>query len=164
MKEREFVSSRRKAALFLLGSLVFVAIAVFLPGDSAEPERWRIWSGGFFGLCAAVFAWTFLRPPRLRLNTRGYTLSGGFLLSPKTVPWHEVEDFFIYRPAKGGEQIGLNFKPGARKRTLLMELNRRMGADGGLPGLWAVSPGELVAELNEYRLRADAPTNQGSPA
>jgi hypothetical protein len=66
--QTEIVSSRRKTALMLLGSLGFVAIGFLLPGP---PDSRMFWSGVFFSACAAVFAALLLRPQRLVLDQEG---------------------------------------------------------------------------------------------
>lgn len=156
-----FVSSRRKTAVMLLGSLTFVSIALFLPPDG-QSQTWRIYCGGFFGLCAMVSAYLLIRPQRLILDADGLTLSGG-LVRPakvKTIPWCDIQQFVVYRAPgyrglPGPKGIGMNFTPGAAERTALARFNgRAFGVDGSLPGLWADGPEEIVQKLNEYREQA----------
>jgi hypothetical protein len=154
MSATEIATSRWKLALYLAGSLAFVAIALRLP---PQPHRdaWKLQLGiGFFGLCAVVFAWLLIRPQRLALDAEGFTLLGGFVASPKKVCWRDIDEFFIYRLPRGGKMIGFNYKPGVRPVSPLVRPHRLRGADGALPKGWARSPEEMVAELNAYRRRA----------
>lgn len=150
---REYVSSRAKTSLLLLGSLAFVSIAAFLPEDGGG-SSWRLWCGGFFGLGGLVALWLLVRPQRLRLDSTGFTVLGGLVRSPKPIPWGDISPFFLYRLPRGGRMIGFNFRPGAASRTRLAEFNRRLGAEGALPKLWPGSPEHMVEELNDFREQA----------
>jgi hypothetical protein len=154
-ESEEIIQSRLKTSVAFLGSSAFVAIATLLPSQAGESNDWRWWCGAFFGLCAVVFCWLLIRPQRLTLDREGFTVRGGFVRSPKRIPWRSIDPFFVYRLPRGGKMIGFNFRPGAEPRhTLLRKLNRRLGAEGSLPKLWPVPPDQLVEELNAYRQRA----------
>lgn len=150
LEKREFVTSRLKTAVVLAGSLVFVAIAVLLPREAGQSNDWRWWGGSLFGLCSVVFVCLLMRPQRLTLDQKGFTLSGGLARSPKKVAWEVTKPFFVYQLPRGGKKIayGLTSDP---NRNLLTRLNRRLGADGLLPGLWPGSLDEVCSELNAYR-------------
>jgi hypothetical protein len=150
----EFSVSRRKTAPYLGGSLAFLAIDLLLLQHPDE-DAWKLQLGlGFFGLCALVFVWLLIRPQRLLLDRQGFTVLGGFIRSPKKIPWRDVEAFFVYRLPKGGKMIGYNYRPGARKDSALARVGRAFGADGALPKGWALSPENMVVELNAYRQQA----------
>lgn len=154
MRATEISTSRWKIALYLGGSLAFVAIALLL---LQQPDRvaWKLELGlGFFGLCAVGFAWLLVCPQRLLLDDDGFTLMGGFARSPKKLHWRDIDAFFVYSLPRGGKMIGFNYKPGVRDVSPMVRLNRRFGADGALPKGWPQSPEEMVVELNNFRLRA----------
>jgi hypothetical protein len=153
LQRKEFVTSRLKTTMVLAGSLAFVAIAVLLPREAGETSDWRWWAGGFFGLCSLVFVCLLVRPQRLTLDEGGFTLSGGLSRSPRKVAWEITTPFFIYQLPRGGKKVayGLTFDP---NRSPLARLNRRLGADGLLPGLWPDGPDQLCSELNAYREQA----------
>ena len=157
MSETAFSVSRWKMTLYLAGSLAFVAIALFFlqhPSEMRHPNEgaWKMWLClVFFSPCALVFAWLLIRPPRLLLDRQGFTLVGGLIRSPKTIPWRDVEAFFVYRLPRGGKMIGYNYRPGVREVTALARVGRAFGADGALPKGWTLSPEKMVDELNAYR-------------
>ncbi len=150
---KKYVSSRVKTVAYLVVSFAFVAIAIFLPDARSQSNDWRYWCGSLFGLGALVFLWLLGRPQILALDAEGFTLSGGLMRTPKKTKWKDVDRFFVYQLPRGGKMVGFNFTPGTRPATPLMELNRRLGAEGALPKLWPGSPEALVDELNSYRSR-----------
>ena len=150
---KEYVQSLGKTLAILLVCLAFVAIAIFAPDDHSQSKSWRFWCGSFFGLCGFVGVWTLARPRKLTLDSEGFTLSGGFLRSPKKTLWDVVEGFFVYRLPRGGKMIGFNYIPGRGPSTALVKLNGRLGAEGALPKLWPGPPEALAEELNSYRGR-----------
>ncbi len=150
---RTIESSRLKASLSLLGSLVFVAIGVMMVRDPlVSTKGWLALV--FFGVCAAAFAVLLFRPQVLILDKDGFMISGGFVRSPKKVLWRDVEGFFVYRLPRGGKMIGYNLQPAARKQTALSKIARSFGADGALPKGWPGSAEKMADELNAYRLWA----------
>lgn len=104
-----------------------------------------------FGSCAPFLLWLLIRPQRLRLDSEGFALEGGFVWSPKKVRWNDVDEFFVYRPPRGGKLIGYNYRPVARQGSPLSWLIRRFGADAALPKGWPRSPEKMTEELNAYR-------------
>ncbi len=150
---RTIESSRLKASLSLLGSLVFVAIGVMMVRDPlVSTKGWLALL--FFGVCAAAFAVLLFRPQVLILDKDGFMVSGGFVRSPRKVLWRDVEGFFVYRLPRGGKMIGYNLQPAARKQTALGKIARSFGADGALPKGWPGSPEKMAEDLNAYRLWA----------
>jgi hypothetical protein len=140
-------------ALYLVASLGFVAIGIWLPSKPGD-ELLNLLASAFFGLCALVFAWMLVRPNRLLLDNEGFTQLGGFVRNPKKVLWAEIEEFFVYRLPRGGKMIGFNYRPGARPTSRLTKLNRWAGADGALQRGWPGSPESMVQKLNDLRLQA----------
>lgn len=154
MEVEEIKSSRRKAVLYLLGSLAFTAISIALSSEAAA-ESYTLWLGGvFFGLCSVVFAFLLVRPQRLLLAPTGFTVAGGLVRTPTQVLWRDVTPFFVYRLPRGGKMIGYNFAPGARKVSPLIRVNRLAGAEGALPKVWPGSPERMVERINAYREQA----------
>lgn len=150
---RTIEASRLKMSLYLAGSLVFVAIGVAMVRDpSTGLKGWLALV--FFALCAASFTWMLMRPQVLELDAKGFTVRGGFIRSPKTVLWRDVERFFVYRLPKGGKMIGYTLEPAARKDTAMARMARSFGADGALPKGWPGSAEKMVENLNAYRLWA----------
>lgn len=149
METKENLAARWKTALYLAVSLVFVVGGLWArPGAGA----WKLdLAVGFFGLGALVFAWLLIRPQRLQLDARGFTLSGGMVRTPRQVAWADVDRFFIYRLPRGGRMVGYNFKPGVRKPSALGAITRGLGAEAALPKGWPQSPEQLVDELETYR-------------
>ena len=155
LETREIAGSRQKTVVALVGSLAFVAIALLLPSSAGESNDWRWLGGGFFGLGAVVFAWLLVRPQRLILDPDGFTVAGGLVRSPKKILWHNIGPFFLYQLPRGGKMIAYNFRPECEPdQSLLMKLNKRLGAEGSLPRLWTGSQDRLVEELNAYREQA----------
>ena len=152
--------SRVKMAMYLAGSLVFVAIGVLLP-LSSDPF-WDRAGCAFFGFCAVVFAWTVVCPPILLLDSRGFTLAGGFVYSPKQVLWTDVDRFFVYQLSRGGKMVDYSFLPGkgptSRLAKTFLQIGKKIGGHPSLPRGWPLSPDDLVDKLNGYRSRA-----MGSP-
>lgn len=150
---RTIEASRLKMSLYLAGSLVFFVIAVWMVTQPSTD--WKGWLAlGFVTLCVASFTWMLVRPQVLELDAKGFTLSGGFVRSPKTVLWRDVEKFVVYRLPRGGKMIGYMLEPAARKDTALSRMARGFGADGALPKGWPGSPEKMVEDLNAYRLWA----------
>jgi hypothetical protein len=115
---------------------------------------WRFLAGGFFGLCALVFAALIVWPQRIVVDSEGFALHGGLIFSPRKTLWRDTEPFFVCRLGSYRKTIGFNYRSGARDRSTLLRVNRSLGADGALPMLQRGSAEELVQELNAYRLRA----------
>ena len=149
-------ASRRKTAAYLALCTAFAAVALVLLW---EGERdWRAWlTLVLFALGACIFVWSLIRPHQLLLDEAGFELSGGFIRTPRRVPWGHVERFFVYRLPRGGKMIGYNLVPEVRARSALAPLNRSFGADAALPKTWPGSPERIVEQLNDYRIRALAP-------
>ncbi|WP_293400401.1 hypothetical protein [Phenylobacterium sp.] len=154
MSTMEILSSRLKSAFYLAGSLVFVAIGLFLPRDD-DPGSWKLNVGVvFFGLCSTIFTWLLIRPQRLSLDEEGFTLSGGLVRTPKKVRWKDVDEFFVYRLPRGGKLIGYNYRPNSGEASPMTKFNRQFGADAALPKGWATPPETMANKLNTYRRQA----------
>ena len=153
VEPRELVSSRLKLLGLFALALGFVAIAVFVPDDESD-RTWRWLCGGFFGLGAIVAAVMMIRPQRVLLDSRGFTIVGGLARAPRQVAWTDVDSFFVYRVARGNRMIGYNLVERARPDTYGGDLARHLDADGAIPKTLPGSPEQIVAELNAYRAAA----------
>lgn len=161
MNATEISGSRGKMALYLGGSLAFVAVAALLLQHPTQDAGELQLGLGFFGLCAAVFAWRLISPQRLRLDDEGFTVLVGFAKSPRKIYWRDIDRFFIYRLPRGVEMIGFNYRPDARDVSPMVRISRQLGADGWLPKGWTLSPAQMVDMLNAYRLKAEAGETTG---
>jgi hypothetical protein len=147
--------SRVKAVLYLLLSAGFVACSPLLIQSVDLKEQIGGWLGlTFFGAGALVFAWLIIRPQRLTLNKKGFTLSGGLVWSPKTELWQNTTAFFLYSLPRSGTSIGYNYVAGVKKDTALLRVNRTLGAEASLPRVWKGSPKLMAGRLNDYRAQA----------
>ena len=147
-------SSRAKLLIAFFGSAVFTVGGAFMIADDTV-SRFSAWTvASFFGVCTIVFAATILRPFRLVADEAGFTLSGGTRLRPKTIPWTDVERFFVYK-APGrfstGRFVGYNLTENSELHSTLSLISRPFGANAGLPGNFECDPDTLAAELNELR-------------
>ena len=151
---RTITGSRGKAALCLIGSLVFVLVGAFMLQHETLASAW-MWPGiVFFGVCAFVSAWLLARPQVLTLDADGFTISGGLMRSPWGTAWGDVQGFVVCKLPFGGSMIGFNFKPSAKQRSSLARFNGTFGAEGALPQGWPLSTEAMVDELNSYRMSA----------
>ena len=159
MTRTEISASRKKTALTLAISLGFVATGwATFPHADADPELWKSQLVIlFFGLCSVVALWLLIRPQRLLLDDEGFIVTGGLTWSQRKIYWRDIDSFFLYRLPKGGKMIGFNYKPEARKDSILSNIARQIGADGALPKGWPLSDEQMVEELNARRLQAVSP-------
>ena len=149
------------------GSLAFVAVGLTLR-DSSKPDGWNLELATiFFGLCAAVFGWLFVSPGRVLLGPEGFTVKGGFELTPWTVRWRDVDGFVALDYRSGGYgarfgMVGLRYSPGGRPRPERRRFTRWRGADEVLP-IWGRSPERVIGQLRDYQTQAlaRAPSDQG---
>ena len=156
MPKREIKSSRLKFLGYLAGSLTFVGLIVWMFNEGVDDTRrtWFWFGLLFFGLCSIVFLGMIIRPMSLLLDGEGFTLSGGLIRSPKKVRWKDIGEFYVYRVPRSGTMVGYNFRPGARPESVMLELNRKLGAEAALPSGWPMSAEQMVDELNAFRAQA----------
>ena len=151
MKTEVIPEARGTTAFFLVISLAFVSIAVFImPRQPLKSELEAIFCGGFFGLCAFVFCWRLLRPGNLTLDQDGFTVVDLFGRPRKTL-WRDVTEFFELRLTRGGTLIAFNYVEGHAPKSRLIGLARGIGAEGTVSGLYCGSRKALIAKLNSYR-------------
>jgi hypothetical protein len=146
----QIVESRTKVLLLLLGSLVFVALYLFLPDPN---HQLPVWGGWFFGVGAAVFVLLVFRPRKLTLDSEGFMVSGGLTRRPSKIAWRDVTGFApIYA---GTKMVGFRYAAETKRRPRGTWLSRRLsGADGAISGAWPCSTTDLAEQLNHYRERA----------
>lgn len=152
MKPRTISTPRWKSGLNLLASLAFVAVGLTL-SDRSDPEAWKLELATiFFGLCAAGFAWLLVLPGRVLLHAEGFTVEGGFGLTPWTIRWQDVDAFLpIYEDTRV-PRVGFRYARGYRHPTRQRH-TRWQGIDEVLPIMWR-SPRKLADDLNDYRTNA----------
>lgn len=142
---QELTSSRGKAAVGLVGCLIFVAISLF--AEQSGDTNWKLQAGGiFFALCALAFVAMLLRPHRLRLDPEGFTLSGGLTRTPTMIEWRDVGDFHVRPLSRGAKMVAFKYAEGAG-----VPFGGALGKSGGIPGVWPHGPETLVNRLNDYR-------------
>ena len=150
--EQELVlhPNRGKIVLFLLGSLVFVAIGLWMVRDG----DWRGWLGlGFFGLCAAVFV-VQLVPGSSYLKITENDLVFCSLYRVTNVPWASIAEFGTYSLQPGQSFVGFNLKPGAKAPIGGRKLSKALaGYESGLPDSYGMKPAQLAELLNEHLAR-----------
>lgn len=148
MDKTEIVSSRMKAfSLFILG-LVFLFGGVL--GREEIGDGWFWFGQVFFGLCEVAALWGIIRPHRLWLDDEGFTLSGEFHWSPRSVAWHDVEEFATIYGPNCTTMIGIKFRADFTRAGLA----RWVGATDAIPSGWQQSNEEMVSYLNVCRIIA----------
>ncbi len=159
MEPRTITGSRAKIAGYLAIAIGFVAIGVWMMGDARKPsDVWVAWlCTGFFGLGIPIFGWLLIRPQVLRLDAQGFTLDGGFVRTPRTFLWRDIDRFYVLRLARGGKMVAFNYLPLRAPQSPLMGVARALGAEGSLPKGWSLSPEKLAALLTEYHAKGAKP-------
>lgn len=149
---------RLKIGMYLGGSLLPVAVGLLLR-DSSSPDGWKLELATiFFGLCAALFGWLFISPGRILLDREGFTVRGGFGLTPWKVHWSDVDAFVVLdygsgRYGPGLRTIGFRYKRGGRAHPERRRFTRWSGADEVLP-MWGCSPEKVISQLRDYQTQA----------
>lgn len=94
----EIRAAKGRMGLLFAVSLVFVAMGFFIVVKGGNPMV-ALATMGFFGLCAAVFAWKifFQKTPDLVLDAEG--LSGQAV--KKKIPWVVMEDVWLNEISTG---------------------------------------------------------------
>ena len=153
MWPQTITTSRIKTVLYLLVSVVLATIGFSMARDPHSARD--VWGGWLctvlFGLGCLVFVCALIRPQTLSFDADGFTLDGGLAPRPMRVLWRDIDRFFVYRGPRGVKLIGYNYRPGGAPSGKLTGLARSIGAEGGLPGGWPMSPEELVEHLEACR-------------
>lgn len=147
-------SARWKAALSVVGALVFVAIGSWIAGaagESLDEKALGFACVGFFGFCGVVAAGRLVRPPALELSPEGLRLARAFR-PPVLYAWREIGPFRTW--AYGRTRIVVFDVAGPRKTSARFNLNRSLsGADASLPTGWGMRPEALAELLNAAKAR-----------
>lgn len=131
--------------------------------DQPEHADYKVWSTigiAVLGMGLILLALQLRFPPRLILTAKGFTLTG---LIGVSIPWSEVERFFVYGEDRdldghGGvaPHAAWRLKDGAPSAVgMVATVNRQGGVpiDGNLPRNLGLTPEALVALMEEWRGR-----------
>lgn len=152
MKPTRISTPRWKLALCLGASLLPVAIGLLMQ-DRSHPDAWKLELATiFFGLCSAAFAWLLVSPGRVLLDAEGFTVRGGFVLTPWTVRWRDVDAFLPFTISRSHRVVGFRYRAGFR-HPFRRRFTRFGGVDELLP-IWWRSTEKVVEQLNAYRTQA----------
>ena len=157
MEPKVIESSRLKSIGVLVVSLVFVAAGVGMIQNRSTQPVGAWFCTAFFGLCSLVFALQTLRPSSIYLDSTGFSVTDSFGRSRRT-QWSDITPFFLLAMPGSGPLIAYNFEPGRAPASPLLGINRKIGAEGALQGLWSLSQTEMVTLLYAYRTTALGPT------
>jgi hypothetical protein len=138
-------ASRLKWSMMLLGSLLFVAVGIWLL-SSTPSTGIGIMSIAFFGLCALV-ALINLHPAcsYLVLTDEGFTYVN--LFRRQFIAWDQVERFVQW-----GDFVGLNLKKEFAKNARLRKVNHELlGVQSALPDTYGKSVKELTSLMEGLR-------------
>ena len=107
----------------------------------------------FMSCCVAIYgAVCILRTPTLIFEYDNFTLCGGLILRPKVVLWGDVAEFFPHSlRVPGLFAVGYKLTPDVRNKALSSWTS---GIPRCLPIIFSPRDGDLVEEMNGYRLRA----------
>lgn len=145
----ELTASRKKEGFRLIAGLIFLVVTIWAICDG--DRSWGLWLGLPLWLGGSLlFGWQFIKPPRLVLDDQGFTFTNS-IRSPRRIAWRDIERFFVWYSGRGNRFIAYRLKPEARSNTLLMKVNRHLGADGILPSVWPMSAESLAAKLDAVR-------------
>ena len=152
MESRTIVASRLKT----LGGLAFLAavtgMCAFMAG--ASPLDGHIWMPrlgvALGGLGVLLYGWMLVRPMVLRLDGKGFELSGGLYLRPQKVAWRDVEGFVARASRYGSFTIEYTYLVGRTPPGRWARMIGFGGARGSLPSGWTITAPELAQLLTEY--------------
>lgn len=144
--------SRVKWLFVLALSLGFVAIAVFLGGAMDLPVR--LFSGGFFAICALIAAPQVIGiGSDLRLDAQGFTCRSLFRSWRRE--WKDCSPFEVVHVGMRG-MVGFSTEQDERDKPRLSAVSRGLtgGPSGALPDTYGLSTVELADLMNRFRDRA----------
>jgi hypothetical protein len=142
------IGSRRKWALLLVGSLVFVVSGVS-EIQRHHPVGW--FPIAFFGLCGLLSGYLLIRPGRLQVTRQAVTLDQ--LWHHRTFEFDRCGEFRVWggRVMIGNKMVTFDYD-GPSRRSLVRHLNRAVRAgSAGLPDSFGMSAQDLAGLLNERR-------------
>lgn len=155
---RVFRASKKKAFFLLLGSLAFVAIAVFI-----APENPLLgWScAGFFGL--GIPTSIFMMLPNamfLRLDSEGFEM--GAMFGSHRILWDEVDGFRI-SSIRGAKMIEIIYNENYKRQAVGRAVASAMsGMEGAIANSYNAPLDEVLGALLSWKERFARP-RQYSP-
>jgi hypothetical protein len=158
--------SRRRASLYVLGCLGFVAAGTWIAYTGEELTPAFGWLAVvFFGLCAIVFLVNALpNSSCLTLTHEGFVVRSLFRSQP-LVRWSEVERFEVGSLGGRSRMVVFYFAASFKRKLTgdaaggkIMRLAQRIGGhEGALPDTYGLSAEDLATLMNEWRDRTVSP-------
>lgn len=156
------VTPRRNIVLAMIGCGLGLALGLWFVNqpENADLKVWSAIGIAVLGIGLVLLALQLRFPPRLILTPQGFRLTG---LIGVSIPWAEVERFFVYGEAADFEGHG-GVAPHASWRLkddapsavgMVASVNRQGGVplDGSLPRNLGLDPEPLAALMEEWRGR-----------
>lgn len=144
-------TSRKKMLLMLLGSLMFVAVGLWMQADHPVSGYASII---FFGLCAVVSCVNlFPNSSYLRLTREGFTICSMFRC--RSIEWRHVSNFGVTRI---GTRKMVGWNPLHAPSKLGKTTKRMFCYVSALPETYGLSAEELAELMNRLRDDYTAPT------
>jgi hypothetical protein len=147
----ELRGTTRRPALLGAVFLAILLIGIWMLTDSAG-LGWLVVIIGAVGL--GVFLFQLIRRDTLTLDATGFTIAT--LGQSRTIPWTKVERFregtlgFL---AVANRAVVWDYRPGAEPRSTAFGKSIA-GAQAALPHTFGMKPPEMVALLEEWRLKS----------
>ena len=152
--ELTFHGSRGKAALILLGAIIFVVIGYFMRVD----EPFMGWACMiFFGLGIPIGLMMLFSPNStyLRLDRDGFEM-GSFVKKTRT-RWTDVADFEL-ASIRGAKMIAIVYAPHYEGQKIGRAVAENLsGMEGAIGNSYNVPLAELLKTLNAWRARYGCP-------
>ena len=148
--ELTFHASRGKAALILLGAIVFVAIGYFMRAE----EPFMGWACMiFFGLGIPVGLIMLFSPNStyLRLDPEGFEM--GSFVKKTRMKWTDVAGFEL-ASIRGAKMIAIVYAPHYEGQKIGRAVAENLsGMEGAIPNSYNAPLAEVLKTLNEWRAR-----------
>ena len=137
----------------LLGAvfLAVLVIGIWMLDDNAG-LGWLVVITGAVGL--GVFLYQLIRRDTLTLDASGFTIAT--LGRSRSIPWTDVERFregTLGVPGVANRAVVWDYRPGAEPRGAAIA-ESIAGAQAALPHTFGMKPPEMVALLEEWRLKS----------
>lgn len=160
METRVITGSRWKSALLCVA---FLPLLMLLDPE-ARTDRRLLWGVGFFALCGAFGLIQTLWPARLALSAKAFEYA--HMGRRWSVAWRSIETLVLWRnsaPRAHQTLVGWKLRPEARQTSALAKMSSLLGVDGALPGMWRLSPKDLLAVMQDYHHAASAVSTSEQP-
>ena len=143
-----FEGSKKKAALLLLISTIFVLIGLLMISEG----KWFGWVAvGFFGLGIPVSLFMLKRGTTyLRLDKNGIEIKPSF--KPMAlIKWRDVDGFYIGK-IYGNKMIGITYSRFYNKQTAARKIAVALAdMEGAIPDHFKSSPEDICEKLNLWK-------------